>query len=375
MEIRNRMSDVVKLRCNACQDFLKMILIDNWQEELYRVAQDRVEKGPCKDKYRDAYNKMRDIGYSQYSAEMMDVSFIHQIVQDKNHKAYIKSINEKTLKALTIVKNDRNLKDHSNENEEASELYLRGLLALCNLEFFVKTVDQFEKSIDDDCRLSFRQKYMHEIKTLMECIDDERIVLIQRKKSINRDIQDAIKKNKWKDLWHLYGERYRYEKNREGRETYNEFMIASSDAGVTDAHIPAADAFIELKDDEEATRRIFMFYNASDKMSFIKAHIIVSTINACFNLHGKITSGMKQLLDKVRGQGYPVKEDENGYRLISSTDSNHLSVSEARQILGNISSYYSKRKRITPSMKDFLDRIRSQGYNIKKDENGFYLDI
>ena len=36
MDVRNRMADVVKLRCNACQDFLRMILKEGWQQELYK---------------------------------------------------------------------------------------------------------------------------------------------------------------------------------------------------------------------------------------------------------------------------------------------------------------------------------------------------
>lgn len=29
MDVRKRMADVVKLRCNVCQDFLKLIVADN----------------------------------------------------------------------------------------------------------------------------------------------------------------------------------------------------------------------------------------------------------------------------------------------------------------------------------------------------------
>ena len=40
MEIRNRMPDVVKLRCNACQEFLKMVIKHNWQQRLYDIAKE-----------------------------------------------------------------------------------------------------------------------------------------------------------------------------------------------------------------------------------------------------------------------------------------------------------------------------------------------
>lgn len=43
MEIRNRMPDVVKLRCNACQEFLKMVIKPNWQQRLYDIAKEAIE--------------------------------------------------------------------------------------------------------------------------------------------------------------------------------------------------------------------------------------------------------------------------------------------------------------------------------------------
>ena len=38
MDIRNRMTDLSKLRCNVCQDFLRMIAQPNWQKQLYAKA-------------------------------------------------------------------------------------------------------------------------------------------------------------------------------------------------------------------------------------------------------------------------------------------------------------------------------------------------
>jgi len=39
MNVRNRIADVIKLRCNACQDFIAMVLKPGWQQELYNKAQ------------------------------------------------------------------------------------------------------------------------------------------------------------------------------------------------------------------------------------------------------------------------------------------------------------------------------------------------
>ena len=46
MDVRNRMADVVKLRCNVCQDFIRMILKEGWQKELYKKAQEEIMLAP-----------------------------------------------------------------------------------------------------------------------------------------------------------------------------------------------------------------------------------------------------------------------------------------------------------------------------------------
>lgn len=59
MNVRNRMADVVKLRCNVCQEFLKLIICDGWQLVVYNKAKDEVTKnGKFKDKYIPIYEKM-----------------------------------------------------------------------------------------------------------------------------------------------------------------------------------------------------------------------------------------------------------------------------------------------------------------------------
>ena len=43
MNIRNRKADIEKLRCNICQDFLKMVIKPNWQDKLYAIAKDAID--------------------------------------------------------------------------------------------------------------------------------------------------------------------------------------------------------------------------------------------------------------------------------------------------------------------------------------------
>ena len=189
MKMRNRMPDVAKLRCNACQEFLKMVIKPNWQQRLYDIAKEAIEHNRYADNYRPAYEKMRNIGIENYSIDEMDVTFITQVVC---FCSSIVSVQKQTKDALTKLRDDRNLTNHSNENEEDEELYLRCLLSLCNLRSFVKAVDKFEINIDDADRLNYRNKYIPQIEELMDILDEERIALIQRTKDITKDINRLL---------------------------------------------------------------------------------------------------------------------------------------------------------------------------------------
>ena len=175
MDVRNRMADVVKLRCNVCQDFIRMILKEGWQKELYKKAQEEItSNGRFKDKYIPTYEQMRNSenGIDDYSVDDMDVTLITELVEANFRGKFpgIKSVEDVTRIALKELRDDRNRTNHSNENEEADELYLCGLLALCNLREFVRTVDKVEKGIDDEQRLAYRHMYIPKIEELFTIV-------------------------------------------------------------------------------------------------------------------------------------------------------------------------------------------------------------
>ena len=52
MDIRNRVADVIKLNCHACQDFLKMIITEDWQYNFYNRTKKEIENnGKYKEKF------------------------------------------------------------------------------------------------------------------------------------------------------------------------------------------------------------------------------------------------------------------------------------------------------------------------------------
>lgn len=315
MEIRNRMSDVVKLRCNACQEFLKMIIQPGWQQKIYDIAKNAIEYNRYADNYRSAYEKMRDIGIENYSVDDMDVTFITQVVCFCHS---VVTVHKQTKDALTKLRDDRNLTNHSSENEDAEELYLRGLLSLCNLKNFIKAVDKNEIRIDDEKRLVYRNKYIPKIEELTDILDEERIVLIQRTKDIQKNIErlllckdDKTRLSLWCDISKLYMDR---EWKLEGKpDDYHEFMIKASDAGIAEAHGNAADYyFIVKKDFIEGEKRLFMLVDSFDKLPVGEAKHIIDTIN-CFLMQGKaLTEGMIRLVDIITAQGYSIVKRNDG---------------------------------------------------------------
>ncbi|WP_178667901.1 hypothetical protein [uncultured Eubacterium sp.] len=317
MDVRYRMKDVVDLSRNACQDFLKMIIFDGWQQVVYNKAQYEINNnGRCKDKYISAYEKMREIGVENYSVDDMDITFISEIVHGCRD---IVPTNEKTRKCIEQLTEDRNLTNHSNGNEENEELYLRGLLALCNLKKFITTVDRFEKTIDDEKRIEYRRSYSKKIEDLKGILDEERICLIQKHKNIKEDIQkilnceDEKQRTKvWLDLLNVYSEKYI--KLGNDHDTYYEFMVEASNVGIKEAHSQAAYYFLfMIKDYAEGERRLYLLYNSFDVLPPYESKHIIDTLNQYIFQGNELTKGMEELITLIIKQGNPVRENENGF--------------------------------------------------------------
>lgn len=310
MDIRNRMADVVALRTHALQDFLRMVLKDNWKECVYSKIKAELN-GPYHANYIAAYEKIRDIGIDNYSVDDMDVSFIMVVIK---YCGATEPIKTKINHALLKLNDDRKEISHSNENEDAEELYLMALLDLINLRSFVNAVDMDETNIDDAARLSYRQKYVREIEDLKCLIDEERIELVQKRKSIDRDIERILaSKNRiaeWERIHELYLHRATLEKKW---DDYTHFMLAASDAGISEAHLNAADCLIIRGEHQEAEKRITVLSNRFIDIPKDIAKQIVMRINNILQEAGCISDDLKLLIQRLQNQGYPIIENEKGF--------------------------------------------------------------
>ena len=314
MNARNRLTEISVLRTHALQAFLKMILPEDWKQSLYEEAKNAVENNIHKESYIAAYEKMRDVGIDQYCVEDMDVAFMNVIIQ------YCKAIaktHRNTQNAVRTLSVDRNESSHSGENEDEEELYLRGLLELCDLRSFIRVVDRYEKTIDNSLRENYRQKYIAEIQQLMDQMDEERIELIQWRKGLDRDIQRVITSKNPLQTWCEINENYikRYFTIEKNHEKYDEFMIFASDAGIEYAHIHAARYFMRKEEYNEAERRILMLSCANNKINTPDAREIVHIINLLQQRTGAISDEMKQLAERIIAEGHPVEVNDSGQYL------------------------------------------------------------
>lgn len=311
MEVRNRMADVVKLRCNACQDFLKMVIQPNWHTELYAIAKNAIESNKFADNYIAVFEKMRDVGIENYSVDDMDVSIIVQIVR---FCGSIVSVHKQTREAIGKLKDDRNATNHSNENEENEELYLRGLLSLCDLRNFIRTVDRYEVSIPDEERVEYRRKYTAKIDELKNTLDEERIYLVQRTKQIDLDIQTILESKDslqtWIQIMDLYEKQSLMTKDNFLR---NLFVVRASDEGIKEAHRYAVDYYMLVEHNYlEGERRMEWLFDQDGHISVADAHAITDQITHYQWTNNTVTEGMLKMLKRLDSAGYPVEMTNNG---------------------------------------------------------------
>lgn len=318
MDVRNRMADVTALRCKMCQGFLKLILKDGWQNELYQKAEKEI-KGQTrfKDKYIPVYENMRDKGIENFYVDDMDITIINELVNAGNAGSFsaIKRCQKPTQTALKSLTSDRNLSNHLNENEDPEELYLHGLISLINLRDFVRTVDKTETDIDNEKRLAFRQEYMPAIEQLKNLLDSERIELVQQEKAMRNDIQKILDSNNPMEMWANIAGLYleRTISVDKGSDIYYKFAVLASDAGLKYAYESAAYYYIWFtKDYKEFERRLFILFNEPEMTMNNKAYALTKLINQYIRLGNTPTNGMIQILDEIDKGGYPVTLMEDG---------------------------------------------------------------
>lgn len=314
MDIQNRMDDVVTLRAHAFQDYFEMILIPGWQEKLYAQAERFItERSQYADKYRPAYDKMREVGLENYHTTDMDVTLMATIA------LYMSGILNPapyytTKSAIKQIADDRNITNHASSNEEKNELYLRGLVALCNLQAFIKAIDRGEEKIPHEQRTAYFKKYMPKIKSLMNLIDDERFELVGRQHEMDRDIRAIQNSANPEKAWIAYWESYNV-KQRETKDysLLDEFCLRASDAGIKQAHKRVLNHYFFIERNwEECLHYIWKMYAEPDDTPDWYAYDILPIIN--WGIHDNLpqVDELKKIMENAQAKGLKIHINADG---------------------------------------------------------------
>lgn len=307
MKIKNRTADIVELRCHICQDFMKMLVVDDWKKILYPFIQNAIN-GPYKDNYIEQYKTIRRKGIENYSIDDMDVPFIINILRFGPKGLTIANIANNTRNVLNEIKEDRHITGHSSENESDEELYLRALVSLKDLQNFLHTVDINETIIPDEIRSLFVQKYSKVIANLKLEIYDDCIVEFQIKKDVQLILSSTNEKEVFLRIFKSYSDKALL--SDENKLQMMRFVIEASNAGIKCAHSFAAAYF--LNDFEEATRRYEMMIEGVEKLSMSDAHELIDFVNHAYMTGKQPTERMMRFVELVKSQRFNIEVTNNG---------------------------------------------------------------
>ncbi len=192
MKIGNRMHDVIKLRSNIMQELLSLVIKPEWKKEFKSKLEFYNENNLNAQIYAAPYDKIRVDGLDNYDIKDMDVTLIRAIlIHNKDLLGY--KISKELKNAIEDVKDDRNLTNHSSENETDNELYLRALVSLCDIRKLVRSVDKDSNIPDSEELREFRQKNERLISELMNKIDYERFDLVSKYIRFEKDTDMLLK--------------------------------------------------------------------------------------------------------------------------------------------------------------------------------------
>ncbi len=313
MNIIYRMEDVDRLRLYVCQDFIRMILKDDWKQKMHEMIKAEVEKnGRFKNAYNETYKRIRRDGIEKYSVEDMDVTLINQLINSDFDG--IRAVNRNTRDALYRVKEGRNLKVHSGKHEKEEDLYRQCMFALEDLRTFVVRVDDYEIKIEDEKRKEFLEKYNDEINRLQVLLDDERIELVQLHKEFDKDIKRVLESKDVNKAWNevqtkLWGECMVGCKND---RKYEDFMIYASDAGISQAHIEATSVLFNRKEYSESEKRLLMYCKSNLFFSPSELDDVFIYINSLSKAQNGLTETLKDIIDILQRKDYKIQRLSNG---------------------------------------------------------------
>ena len=326
MSIRNRMADVDVLRNKVCQAYLKLIIVPDWQEKLYKIAEAHIT-GKFKGSYMPIYKKMREVGTDNYSVDYMDISAMSVVVL---HNPQLAPSNDNIRKAFDVLRKWRNdAGGHLNGNEKDEDLYLDAMMVVRSIETFIDTVHD-QAIIPEDRKLAFYQEYLKKSKELMRTLDDERFKLMSTRKEIEKDLAGVLKSDDkqktWYKIWKKYKDRQHTEFELYGttaQESLEQklFYIMSAEAGIIGAYETAGRYYLDDKDYLNAAKYYELACENWDGKGVIWSFIILAWIYI-FYIPDQKERG-NSIIDELNGKRFQVEVLED-VRDISWLENNEI---------------------------------------------------
>ncbi|PWJ70513.1 hypothetical protein B0O40_0355 [Ruminococcaceae bacterium R-25] len=322
MDIRNRMATIKKLRTNACQDFLSLVLVHNWKDVLETVIENETKK-QFANTYIPTRRIMREKGKDEYSVYDMDITIINAIIVHHN-KELLNSIQQDTINAFLKIKDDKNDMSHANDNEDDSELYSQSFIFLRNIKEFIRTVDEKEiNSIDNTNRQAFLQKYSKEIKELEKTIDKERFETNLTYYKIKKDIKTILESDNQQMVWNLLFESYSKGLLLEGGEKeYYAFIVEAAKAGIIQAYEYAADYYIQIEKDYDMAEK-YLYYLYENKVNErYNVQLMMTLADIYLHNLSKHKGDGHAVINSLIDDGYNIQKTPKGtqYILVSKVD-------------------------------------------------------
>ena len=328
MNIRNRLADVKKLCTNALQDFLKLVIKADWKNDFYNICKKNVEEGNHPEVYPKAYEGIRAYGLEKYDITQMDITLMCALLLFNSNLLKYK-LSSKTRKSVTVLKEDRNFKDHSDENEADDELYLTALVSLYNLRKFVDTEDLDVNIPDSDKKLAFKQKYEKAISELMFKIDDERFELVAKYKQFQKDVDQILnarnekKHEMYSNICESYREKSRADENN--RYLMYEFNAYAYERGIDDATFGAIAYYDHVKDFKKLNstyKSIFYKIPKNDTSALVK-EINEYLILVCLvrkEVKGPLDESFNDCFETIGKLGFKIIKNKKGVYTLADSD-------------------------------------------------------
>lgn len=309
MEIKYIVSEIDELICKALQDYLSLVVNNNWQEKLFSIAEDAVINNHFKSKYIAVYNTLVDMDdISKFATSDMDVTLIVSVVYYRHDFVNIK---DETREALYHLSQDRNQSGHSTKNETPDELFERGISALRNLEVFIRSVDNNEDSIPKNERSKYRNQYMNSIKRLRESLREERDYISQ-KRIILKDIQRILESNDPPREWLKVSKPYFEDKLLTNKEDFYAFITEAAKAGIVQAYPIAGDYYYHIVHDYDLAEKYlsYLYINRKDKQYDNPYMLLLA--NIYLNKLSEHSGDDKSIVNMLIAEGHSIKLAKDG---------------------------------------------------------------